>query len=109
MLPIADVVFQEEPCTALLCGHVFHEMCLEKYSEAQGGVPYLNLPCPNCRHVSVEPRADMLGIAGDEDTVLEVLLTQRCRGATLFESGGPLHNNGLLANASCDISHRHRS
>ena len=44
----------EEPCESLLCGHTFHQECLNETLRCRGIESMQVLPCPKCRRRGVD-------------------------------------------------------
>jgi len=38
-----------DPWSALTCGHLLHDLCIQGMMDADPGVPRESLPCPECR------------------------------------------------------------
>ena len=51
----------QDVCTALGCGHTFHDYCLEAYASVHNK-HYADLPCPSCRHVTSDRGAAASGV-----------------------------------------------
>ena len=58
--------FSEAPCAALLCGHAYHQDCLQMAMNAKGVSDVFEFQCPKCRQVGrdIELRASLAGPVG---------------------------------------------